>query len=109
MARFRCDGGERRYDHLSRAPRAQTIDRAIRGRRHMRRPCPKACRDTTLKKEDLKEMAGRCRLIARTADKFTRIRLLELASKYEAQIESRSAPAKHPYADRQPRGERKSD
>ena len=36
-----------------------------------------------MKKEDLKEMASRCRLIARKADKFTRIRLLELASKYE--------------------------
>lgn len=53
----------------------------------MRRPCPKACWGSMLKKDDLKEMAGRFRLIARTADKFTRIRLLELASKYEAQLE----------------------
>ena len=45
-----------------------------------------------MKKDDLKEMANRCRLIARTADKFTRIRLLELASKYEAQLERRSSP-----------------
>jgi len=50
-----------------------------------------------MKKEDLKEMASRCRLIARTADKFTRIRLLELASKYEAQLERRSPPVKSAY------------
>ena len=47
-----------------------------------------------MKKETLKEMASRCRLIARTADKFTKIRLLELASKYEAQLEKRSTPVK---------------
>jgi hypothetical protein len=50
-----------------------------------------------MKKEDLKEMASRCKLIARTADKFTRIRLLELASKYEAQLERRSPPVKNAY------------
>jgi hypothetical protein len=50
-----------------------------------------------MKKEDLKEMASRCRLIARTADKFTRIRLLELASKYEAQLERRSPSEKNAY------------
>jgi hypothetical protein len=55
-----------------------------------------------LKKEDLKEMASRCRLVARTADKFTRIRLLELAAKYEAQLESRSATARNAYSNRQP-------
>jgi hypothetical protein len=50
-----------------------------------------------MKRETLKEMAGRCRLIARTADKFTRIRLLELASKYEAELERRSPPVKNTY------------
>jgi hypothetical protein len=55
-----------------------------------------------MKKEDLKEMASRCRLFARTADKFTRIRLLELAAKYEAQLESRSAAARNAYSDHQP-------
>ena len=51
-----------------------------------------------MKTKDLKEMAkDRCRLIARTADKFTKIRLLELASKYEAQLERQSPPVKRPY------------
>jgi hypothetical protein len=54
-----------------------------------------------MRKEDLKEMASRCRLIARRADKFTRIRLLELASKYEARLESQSAPARNAYSNRQ--------
>ncbi|WP_156898656.1 hypothetical protein [Bradyrhizobium erythrophlei] len=57
----------------------------------------KAGMGAAMKKEDLKEMASRCRLIARKADKFTRIRLLELASKYEAQLERRSPPVKSAY------------
>jgi hypothetical protein len=61
-----------------------------------------------MKSDDLKEMASRCRLIARKADKFTRIRLLELASKYEAQLERRSPPAKRVNHDRQ-RGEGNPD
>ena len=52
---------------------------------------------SSMKTKDLKEMASRCRLIARTADKFTKIRLLELASKYEAQLERQSPPVKRPY------------
>ena len=50
-----------------------------------------------MKKETLKEMASRCRLMARTADKFTKIRLLELASKYEAQLERQSPLVKSAY------------
>jgi hypothetical protein len=57
-----------------------------------------------MKTKDLKEMARRCRLIARTADKYTRIRLLELASKYEAQLERLSPPVKSAYRNAQ-RGE----
>lgn len=37
-----------------------------------------------VKREDLEEMARRCRLIAESADEFTKTRLLELAIKYEA-------------------------
>jgi hypothetical protein len=40
-----------------------------------------------MKKQDLKEMANRCRLMAGTADEFTKRRLLDLATKYEARIE----------------------
>jgi hypothetical protein len=43
-----------------------------------------------MKQEDLKEMAQRCRLIADTADDFTKKRLLDLALKYEARSEGRS-------------------
>jgi hypothetical protein len=50
-----------------------------------------------MKKDDLQEMASRCRLMACTADKFTRIRLLELAAKYEAELERRSPPVKSAY------------
>jgi hypothetical protein len=57
-----------------------------------------------MRKEDLKEMANRCRLMAGTADEFTKRRLLDLASKYEARLESRSPPYKKAYSDRQ-RGE----
>jgi hypothetical protein len=57
-----------------------------------------------MRKEDLKEMANRCRLMAGTADEFTKRRLLDLASKYEAQLESRSLPYKKAYSDRR-RGE----
>ena len=42
-----------------------------------------------MRKEDLKEMAVRCRFIAGTADEFTKRRLLDLASKFEARITSR--------------------
>jgi hypothetical protein len=45
-----------------------------------------------MKKEDLKEMASRCRIIARTADEFTKRRLLDLATKYEARLEGRLPP-----------------
>jgi hypothetical protein len=41
-----------------------------------------------MKKDDLKEMANRCRLMAGTADAFTKRRLLDLASRYEARIDS---------------------
>jgi hypothetical protein len=57
-----------------------------------------------MRKEDLKEMANRCKLMAGTADEFTKRRLLDLASKYEARIESRSPPAKKAYHGRH-RGE----
>jgi hypothetical protein len=46
-----------------------------------------------MRKDDLKEMANRCRLMAGTADKFTKRRLLDLAEKYEARIEDRPRPA----------------
>jgi hypothetical protein len=47
-----------------------------------------------MKKEDLKEMAQRCRLMAGTADEFTKRRLLDLATRYEARIEGdRPRPA----------------
>jgi len=47
-----------------------------------------------MKPGDLKEMANRCRLMAGTADAFTKRRLLDLASKYEARLEGRSHAAK---------------
>jgi hypothetical protein len=47
-----------------------------------------------MKQEDLKEMAQRCRLIADTADDFTKKRLLDLALKYEARYEGRSLASK---------------
>jgi hypothetical protein len=53
-----------------------------------------------MRKEDLKEMASRRRLMACTADEFTKRRLLDLASKYEARLESQSPPAKNAYRDR---------
>jgi hypothetical protein len=43
-----------------------------------------------MKKEDLKEMADRCRSLANKADEFTKRRLLELALTYEARLEGRS-------------------
>jgi hypothetical protein len=49
-----------------------------------------------MKKDDLKEMAKRCRLMARTADSFTKRRLLDLASRYEARLTSRPPPPKQP-------------
>ena len=47
-----------------------------------------------MKQDDLKEMAQRCRLMADTADDFTRKRLLDLALKYEARYEGRSLASK---------------
>jgi len=47
-----------------------------------------------MKQEDLQEMAQRCRLMADTADDFTRKRLLDLALKYEARYEGRSLASK---------------
>ena len=47
-----------------------------------------------MKPEDLKEMADRCRLIAGSADAFTKRRLLDLALKYEARLEGRSLASK---------------
>lgn len=47
-----------------------------------------------MKPEDLKEMAGRCRRLAGTADAFTKRRLLDLALKYEARLEGRSLASK---------------
>jgi hypothetical protein len=61
-----------------------------------------------MRKEDLKEMVSRCRLIAGTADEFTKRRLLDLASKYEARLENQSPPAKSAYNDRR-RGEGNPD
>jgi hypothetical protein len=66
---------------------------------------PKGGMGRSMKTKDLKEMPSRCRLIARTADKFTKIRLLELASKYEAQLERRSPSVKSAYRNDR-RGER---
>jgi hypothetical protein len=51
-------------------------------------------RGQIMKQEDLKEMAQRCRLMADTADEFTRKRLLDLALKYEARYEGRSLASK---------------
>lgn len=47
-----------------------------------------------MKQEDLKEMAERCRIIAGSADEFTKRRLLDLALKYEARFEGRSLASK---------------
>ena len=47
-----------------------------------------------MKPEDLKELAGRCRRLAGTADAFTKRRLLDLALKYEARLEGRSLASK---------------
>jgi hypothetical protein len=52
-----------------------------------------------MRKKDLKEMAIRCRLMAGTADEFTKRRLLDLASKYEARLESQSPSAKSAFRD----------
>ena len=49
-----------------------------------------------MRKQDLKEMASRCRLMAGTADKFTKRRLLDLASKYEARLEGNRSNAATP-------------
>jgi hypothetical protein len=46
-------------------------------------------------------MINRCRLMAGTADAFTRRRLLDLALKYEARLESRSPPTKKAHPDHQ--------
>jgi hypothetical protein len=51
-----------------------------------------------MRKEDLREMVNRCRLMAGTADEFTKRRLLDLASKYEARLQSRSPPYKTAYS-----------
>lgn len=47
-----------------------------------------------MKQEDLKVMAERCRSLAKTADAFTKKRLLDLALKYEASVEGRSLASK---------------
>jgi hypothetical protein len=47
-----------------------------------------------MRQEDLQEMADRCRLMAVTADEFTRKRLLDLALQYEARAEGRSLATK---------------
>jgi hypothetical protein len=47
-----------------------------------------------MQQEDLREMAERCRLIAGSADEFTKRRLLDLALKYEARVEGRSLASK---------------
>jgi hypothetical protein len=47
-----------------------------------------------MQQEDLKEMAERCRIIAGSADEFTKRRLLDLALKYEARFEGRSLASK---------------
>ena len=46
-----------------------------------------------MRQEDLKEMAERCRSLADRADVFTKKRLLDLASKYEARSQGRSIAA----------------
>jgi hypothetical protein len=47
-----------------------------------------------MQQEDLKEMAARCRLLAGSADEFTKRRLLDLALRYEARFEGRSLASK---------------
>jgi hypothetical protein len=47
-----------------------------------------------MQQEDLKEMAERCRLLAGSADEFTKRRLLDLALRYEARFEGRSLASK---------------
>ena len=59
----------------------------------MRRPRPNGPR---MKKQDLREMAIRCRLMAGTADAFTKRRLIDLASKYEARLEGNRSNAATP-------------
>ena len=52
----------------------------------------------SMKPNDLNEMINRCRLMQA---RLTKRRLLDLALKYEAQLESRSPPNKKAYSDRQ--------
>jgi hypothetical protein len=47
-----------------------------------------------MQQEDLKEMAEQCRIIAGSADEFTKRRLLDLAPRYEARFEGRSLASK---------------
>jgi hypothetical protein len=54
-----------------------------------------------MNQDDLKEILNRCRLLAATADAFTKRRLLDLASKYETRLEGRTPPARTTYTDRQ--------
>jgi hypothetical protein len=46
-----------------------------------------------MNQDDVKEMLNRCLLMARTADDFTKRRLLDLASIYEARLQGK-LPAK---------------
>jgi hypothetical protein len=66
-----------------------------------------------MNKDDIKERANRCRLMAGTADAFTKRRLLDLASKYEARLAGPSPAAnkitKGPVANENSSGRQRSD
>ena len=65
----------------------------------MRWPRPKKhLAANAMKKDDLQEMAKRCRLMAGTADEFTKRRLLDLAKRYETRRASRPPAPRKPIA-----------